>query len=533
MPPRSMDVFSLRDTVVREYEQFATSFTKICAKDIQDKVRAIYAENRYWPEPLIQINPHFKEGASVDALVAEGALDAGCADIFRTAKAPEGMPLALHLHQQQALADARAGKSFVVTTGTGSGKSLCFFIPIVDAVLRQRREGKPRRTRAMIIYPMNALANSQLEEINKYLNNASGTRPIKVDRYTGVDEKEERARVAEDPPDILLTNFMMLELLLTRQDDIDRKVMANCAELRFLVLDELHTYRGRQGADMAMLVRRVRQRLSKNVQCIGASATMASEAGERDKQKAVADVASKLFATTMVPGNVLGETLKRHTAKELTVATVRPLLGAAIDAGVPATITNAELRTHPLSVWVETALGLAFGDHKGVSAKPRTVEEAADALAADSGRAPEVCAEILRNFLLITGTPEGERLGDAENQPASFFAFKLHQFISGVGLAVAARLHASHIKPWADGATDDERLDVFDGLFVGAEPRCRRRRGIRDRRGRRRGRGVGAARRGGARCAWAGRAAAGTGLMAEHLGYLRWHGERVWERRTR
>ncbi len=437
MSARSMDVFSLRDTVVREYEQFATSFTRIFAKDIQEKVRAIYAENRYWPEPLIQINPHFKEGAGVDVLAEEGALDRGCVDIFRTAKAPEGVPLALHLHQQQALADARAGKSFVVTTGTGSGKSLCFFIPIVDAVLRERKEGKPRRTRAIIIYPMNALANSQLEEINKYLNNAPGARPISVARYTGVDEKEERQRVADEPPDILLTNFMMLELLMTRQDEIDRQVMRNCGGLRFLVLDELHTYRGRQGADVAMLVRRVRERLSQNLQCIGTSATMASEGGARDKQQAVADVASKLFATKIEAANVVVETLKRHTEKELTVAKVRPILGAAIDAGIPATITNAELRTHPLAVWVETTLGLAFTDHKWVRAKPRTIEEAADALAADSGRSSAVCAATLRQFLLVTGTPESERLGAPDNHAPSFFAFKLHQFISGAGHAYA------------------------------------------------------------------------------------------------
>jgi len=68
---------------------------------------------------------------------------------------------------------------------------------------------------------------------------------------------------------------MMLELLMTRQDDLDRKVIGNCAGLKFLVLDELHTYRGRQGADVALLVRRVREHLEpENLQCIGTSATM-------------------------------------------------------------------------------------------------------------------------------------------------------------------------------------------------------------------------------------------------------------------
>ena len=89
--PRSMDVFSLRDSVVREYEQFATSFTKIHAADIRAQVDAIYAEKRYWPEPLIQINPNYKRTTTVADLVAAGDLDPGCAEIF---------PLSLYMHQQ-------------------------------------------------------------------------------------------------------------------------------------------------------------------------------------------------------------------------------------------------------------------------------------------------------------------------------------------------------------------------------------------------------------------------------------------------
>jgi ATP-dependent helicase YprA (DUF1998 family) len=123
---------------------------------------------------------------------------------------------------------------------------LCFFIPIVSAVLAERRAEASKRTKAIIIYPMNALANSQLEELDKFMSNVEGEKPITFARYTGQEDAEERRRIAEDPPDILLTNFMMLELLMTRQEEVDRKVIGNCAGLRFLVLDELHTYRGRQ-----------------------------------------------------------------------------------------------------------------------------------------------------------------------------------------------------------------------------------------------------------------------------------------------
>ncbi len=252
-----LDVFALRDSVVDEYERFATSFTTIHAEDIHEQVKAIYAEQRYWPEPLIQINPSYKRSTNVGNLAANGVLDRGCADVFRA----DGQPLSLYKHQEQAIALAAEGESFVVTTGTGSGKSLCFFIPIVSHVLKARRRSTQPRTHAVVVYPMNALANSQMEELDKFIGQVLGDRPVTFARYTGQEDADERKRVADEPPDILLTNFMMLELLMTRQEEIDRRVIGNCAGLRFLVLDELHTYRGRQGADVALLVRRVRERL--------------------------------------------------------------------------------------------------------------------------------------------------------------------------------------------------------------------------------------------------------------------------------
>ena len=109
---------------------------------------------------------------------------------------------------------------------------------------------------------MNALANSQIKEIDKFLDQAGlppELRP-KVARYTGQESQEEREQIRKDKPDILLTNFMMLELLMTRQSELDRQVIENAQGLEFIVLDELHTYRGRQGADVAVLVRRLRDR---------------------------------------------------------------------------------------------------------------------------------------------------------------------------------------------------------------------------------------------------------------------------------
>ena len=188
MSGKSMDVFSLRDSIIGEYRKFATSFTTIHAEDIRQQVEKIYAEGRFWPDPLLQINPSYKRGANIEALVTARALDPRTAEIFRA----DGAPLSLYKHQEQAIALASQGESYVVTTGTGSGKSLCFFIPIVSAVLAEKCPSAVKRTRAIIIYPRNALANSQLEELDKFVANVQGDRPVTFARYTGQEDPARR-----------------------------------------------------------------------------------------------------------------------------------------------------------------------------------------------------------------------------------------------------------------------------------------------------------------------------------------------------
>lgn len=421
-----MDVFSLRESLVTQYASFARSFTGIRADDIRRQLALAYDSGRFWPDPLIQINPRFKSGRSVADLVADGTLHPSCAEFF---------PLSLYQHQEYAIALAAKPSSYVVTTGTGSGKSLCFFIPIVDGILNAKEEDRTARTRAIVIYPMNALANSQLEELKKFLGTNG---PVSFARYTGQESQEERQRIRHNPPDILLTNFMMLELLMTRQAELDRAVIRNCEGLRFLVLDELHTYRGRQGADVAMLVRRVRERVADDtLLCVGTSATMASGDGQSDSSRRVAEVATRIFATNIPEFAVVTEDLQRATDPAQTSATVQSRLGEAIDRGVRPDISNAGLAGHPLAIWIETCLGLERPDGtKWVRARPRKITHAAEQLAQDSGRPIDSCAEALKQLLLVAARPERERIG-RQGAGEAFFAFKLHQFLSGAGVAYA------------------------------------------------------------------------------------------------
>ena len=424
-----MKAFQFDHRLIESYAQFSRSFSSIRSEDLKSEIDRQYDAGRFWPDALLSINPKFRKGATVDALVASGDLDEATGQIFRFG----AEPLRLHSHQAQSIAKAQARQSYVVTTGTGSGKSLCFFIPVVDTIIRAKKAGKPHKTSAIIVYPMNALANSQLKEIEKFISHSGlepGLRPV-VRRYTGQESPEERQKIADNPPDILLTNFMMAELLLTRQDNLDTKVIANASGLEFIVLDELHTYRGRQGADVAILVRRLRDRCSPHNApvCIGTSATMASEGLDANRAQAVADVASRLFGTAIGPESVIDESLERATDDRLKLDDVRSALASALASPIPDELTDEILKKHPLAVWTELAIGLDDGLELKRK-KPIPFGDAVSLLSADSGTDVDTCRVRFEDFLTRVSLPEEDRGGIGKS---AFLAFKLHQFISGAG----------------------------------------------------------------------------------------------------
>ncbi|MFF7216657.1 protein kinase [Streptomyces sp. NPDC008238] len=429
--PETMDVFGIHTDLIGEYESFTKSATVIRDARIAGFVEDDLAAKSQWPDPWLSLNPFFADGGQVTDLVRDGLLHPRCAEIFQagkkeTALRPDGRPLTFHLHQRQAIEAAQAGDSYVLTTGTGSGKSLAYIVPIVDRVLKERQaEGQKAggRVRAIIVYPMNALANSQLGELEKYLRHGfgKGREPVTFARYTGQESTEERQELRKNPPDILLTNYVMLELMLTRPDDRD-SLIRMAEGLQFLVFDELHTYRGRQGADVAFLIRRVREacRASEALQCIGTSATMSTEGSWEDQQREVAKVAGRLFGTTVLPKRVIGETLVRATGEA-------PATVPAERLRVPAAPRAYEALTKDsLACWVESRFGLEHEEGTGRLRRcaPGTVEEAAAELAAGSGVAEETVREAIRTTL---------EAGAQAKHPVTerpLFAFRLHQFLS-------------------------------------------------------------------------------------------------------
>ena len=194
--------------------------------------------------------------------------------------------------------------SALVATGTGSGKTECFFLPILDYCAGNQQKG----IKAIVVYPMNALATDQARRFAKEIFGQEATRgKVRVGLYTGDQESSPEKQMTEEgviacketlraePPDILLTNYKMLDFLLMRPRDQALWKHNDSGELRFLVVDELHTFDGAQGTDLACLIRRLRARLGgkQDIACVGTSATIG---GESEKSRLL-DYAAEVFAT--------------------------------------------------------------------------------------------------------------------------------------------------------------------------------------------------------------------------------------------
>ena len=247
-------------------------------------------------------------------------------------RAPEGgepfpeVPLGFTPYRHQRTAFSRlaagAGRSTVIATGTGSGKTECFLFPILDYCREQagatggRREG----IKAILIYPMNALATDQARRIAETIHNTPSLRGrVSAGLYVGKGERSphttmgpdhvitDRSTLRERPPDILLTNYKMLDFLLIRP--VDHRLWRHNEPntLRYLVVDELHTFDGAQGTDLACLVRRLRSRLGvtrERLICVGTSATIGDGGSSGDLLAYVSRVFDQPFDADAVVGEV-------------------------------------------------------------------------------------------------------------------------------------------------------------------------------------------------------------------------------------
>lgn len=324
-----MNPFQALDQVQSAYLNYVTTFQKFKNPAIRDWVlQRVQGGTLLWKDPFIQLNRRWQHGESFEALVNAGVLHPDAPQCFTVERGDRAAaPIAPHAHQSSAVRSILGDRAnTIIATGTGSGKSFCFGIPIVSDCLRLR-EQNVAGIKAVIIYPMNALANSQYEDFAHRLHGSglrialyTGDTPYSPEEgvavlkeTTGRDrpydcELLSRREIQDTPPDILMTNYVQLELLLTRFEDRKLFPSGQRGVLRFLVLDEVHTYTGKRGADVAALVRRLKQHTGAigQLRCIGTSATVQSGVGE-DERQLIADFASRLFGEPFTREHVIRE----------------------------------------------------------------------------------------------------------------------------------------------------------------------------------------------------------------------------------
>jgi len=282
----------------------------------KDAIRRLIDTPPWVQGPYVQLGLPFVEGESKTAFFKD----------FET-------EYPAHRHQELAWElCGRQGRSTLVATGTGSGKTECFLYPVLDHVAKARNEGV-KGIKAIIIYPMNALADDQAGRIAELVHDTPAFAGIRAGLFVGSgktkwkpgkqgQQPEQDHEVMGpdhvitdkdvqrlDPPDILLTNYKMLDFLMIRPGDQGLWRHNGPETLRYLVVDELHTFDGAQGTDLAMLIRRLRRRLGcedGGLVCVGTSATL----GDASDTQPLRDYAGEIFATEFYKDAVVTESRK-------------------------------------------------------------------------------------------------------------------------------------------------------------------------------------------------------------------------------
>jgi Lhr-like helicase len=245
----TLNPITVVDQVIGEYRSYLSTEFQARDPQLRAALEAALDEAGFLAqEPFFQAHRPFKSGRRWCDL----GLDAALAKVMEQRSGTDHT----YLHQSEAIAHLLGPDAgpLVVTTATGSGKTECFLLPVIQNAIQDSVRFRHAGLTALLVYPMNALANDQEERIRQYLQ-ASGHTHVKVARYDRSTKEEERRRLRENPPHILLTNYMMLEYLLVRPADRDA-LFAN-HRCRYVVLDEVHTYRGSLGANIALLFRRL------------------------------------------------------------------------------------------------------------------------------------------------------------------------------------------------------------------------------------------------------------------------------------
>jgi len=419
-----MNILSIYGKLKGSYKDYLSSFISIKDDRIRKVVTDAIANENLWPDALIQFNPNFAQGLSVDEMRANGLpIHEDLSHFFKNN---------FYRHQQEAIELGCRGHEFIVTSGTGSGKSRTFMATIFNYILRHREECDGK-TVAIIVYPMNALINSQENELERYkqtFENETGRGcPFTFGKYTGQENDVAREKMQENPPNIILTNYMMLELLMTRAGKEEKLRRCFLDNLRFLVFDELHTYRGMQGSDVSMLIRRIKAQAKNHVLTFGTSATMVSgnDMSTRQQKEKVAEVASCIFGTSFAPEQIVDETLTTGLSdKSVSKSDLAKALRTRIDRDQPAEV----LKSHATAIWLERNIAMTMNEETGryMRGKPASIKAIAGQLNRKLDNiGPDLCEQHITE-LLDWCNHVNQTAGVTKVLP-----YKIHQFIPQTG----------------------------------------------------------------------------------------------------
>ena len=256
-----------------------------------DKLQKLFEDKLYkeviFKGPYVALDLPFKKGRSIDQLVKDDVIS----PLFKQLNGVS-FERPLYYHQEAAIKHINSGRSAVVTTGTGSGKTECFLYPIINEILREIEAGNNQTgIRALFLYPMNALVNDQMERVREILSGFdditfgffTGDTPETVSskkrEELGISDNEllSREEIREAPPHLLFTNYSMLEYLLIRPKDYDLFSPKYLNNWHYVVLDEAHTYHGALGIELSMLMRRLTAMADKKPKFILTSATLGTQ----------------------------------------------------------------------------------------------------------------------------------------------------------------------------------------------------------------------------------------------------------------
>ena len=311
-----LDPLAVADKIADEYRSYLTTTYRPADPQLRKELdETLRQDRRIRRGPLLQATPPYEPGSTLAALADAGVVHQQIVLDRPDAPLPAHRPL--YKHQEEALRKLQQGRNLVVATGTGSGKTECYLIPILSHLLAERDAGTLGQpgVRALLLYPMNALANDQMKRIRelfapypeitfgRYVGETRHTYDQALARHrsqfnTDPDSGEliDRESMQERPPHVLLTNYAMLEYLLLRPRDSSFFDGPTGRHWRSVVLDEVHVYDGARGAELGMLLRRVRDRVWNSergrLQCVGTSATLGR--GQEDSDQ-VAAFAEQLF----------------------------------------------------------------------------------------------------------------------------------------------------------------------------------------------------------------------------------------------